>query len=353
MINKFCPLHPRAGGAEKNLEETFSRIGERTEVHLIAAMFPGAKREERHRNITITRLGSARSENIIRIHLLVPFLLRAHLRRLRPDVLVEDMSVVPFFSPWLCPAQKKVVLIHHLNGLQFFRSQRFPYALIGYLAEKLFLLSYRRETVVTVSGWMRNTLAAHGFTNLHVIKNGVDHKLIGMVKERSPVPMVLFLGRLENRKGPDLFLKTYSLVKRKVPNVRYVLAGQSFERFNVPGGVERLGAVTEERKRELLRTAWLCVAPSRIEGYGIVPLEAAATGTFVVGNDVEGLRESVRDGVTGTLIDCRDAERFAATIVSWLDEKKLRARESDCRAWAQAHNWDTSASATATLIESR
>ncbi len=343
VVNKFCPLHPRAGGAEKNLEEIFSRIGERADVHLIAAMFPGAKREERYRNITITRLGSARSENAIYIHLLMPFMLRAHLRRLKPDMLVEDVSVIPFFTPLFYPTQKKIIIIHHLNGGQFFRSQRFLYAAIGYLAERFFLLFYRKETVVTVSEWMSRALAHHGFSNVHVIKNGVDRELLSLPKARAASPTVLFLGRLENRKGADLLLATYPLVRRKVPDVRYVLAGQEFGRLVFPAGVEHLGFVPEEKKRRLLSGAWLCAVPSRIEGYGIVPLEASATGTFVIANDTEGLRESVKNGETGVLTNCSDTEAFARIIIEWLDKKKLLLKEDGGRAWARIHDWDVSA----------
>ncbi|OYV66627.1 MAG: hypothetical protein B7Z72_11015, partial [Gemmatimonadetes bacterium 21-71-4] len=158
VLNKFCPLHPMAGGAEKNLLELFSRIGATDEVTLLSAMFPGAPRTETYRNIRIVRFGSPRSENVIRIHLMLPFLARKYAKTLGADVIVEDMSVLPFFTPLVCARMKRVVLVHHLNGTQFFGSQKLPYAVIGYLAEKLFLLLYKKETVVTVSDWMTKTL---------------------------------------------------------------------------------------------------------------------------------------------------------------------------------------------------
>ncbi len=107
IINKFCPLHPKAGGAEKNLLEIFSRIGETHEVMLLSAMFPGAAQEETYRNIHICRIGSDRSENVIRIHIILFFLLGKYLKRLKPDILFEDVSVIPFFSPIFFRKQKK------------------------------------------------------------------------------------------------------------------------------------------------------------------------------------------------------------------------------------------------------
>lgn len=363
VVNKFCPLHPRAGGAEKNLEEIFSRIGERADVHLVAAMFPGAKREERYRNIAITRIGSAHSENVIRIHLLVPFVLRTYLRRLKPENLVEDVSVIPFFTPLLFPGQKKTVIVHALNGRHAFASQRFVYALIANIAEAFFLLLYRRERIIVVSEWMREALLRHGFRDVHKILNGVDRELRSVTKVYAPHPTVLFLGRLEGRKGADLFLKTYPLVRRAIPRVRYVVAGADFPfgsarikdalapwRQYPPEQIDFLGYVSEEEKRRLLAEAWLLAVPSRTEGYGITPLEANATGTFVIANNTEGLRESVKNGETGILTNCLDAEVFARTIIEWLDKEKLLAKEAGGRAWAAKHDWGTSAEEMGTLI---
>lgn len=352
VINKFCPLHPRAGGAEKHLLEIFSRIGERHDVRLLAAMFPGAKREEDYRNIRITRMGSPRSENIVRFHLLAPFLLRRFVREWKPDILVEDVSVLPFFAPLLCPREKRTVLIHHLNGAQFFRSQKLPYALAGYLAEKLFLLLYTRERVVTVSEWMTEALRARGFADVHKVLNGVDEDLLRIAKQYSPRPTLLFVGRMEYRKGYDLLLDTIPLVRARVPNVRYVFAGPIPIGFHPENkkGVTFLGRVSDEEKRALFAEAWLAVVPSRREGYGITPIEANATGTFVLGNNVDGLRESVQDSVTGVLCDCRIPEIFAQTITDWLDLGKLKSKENNCRAWAKQHSWKKSSEDIESLL---
>lgn len=339
IINKFCPRHPLAGGAEKHLEEIFSRIAARHEVHLLSAMFPGAAREERYRNIRIRRFGSAHTDNRVRIHLILPLLMRRYVARLGADVLVEDMSIVPFFSPLLCRNAKRIVLTHHLNGAQFFGSQKLPYAIVGYLAEKLFLLLYKKEMVVTVSEWMKQTLEAHGFTTVRTVLNGVDEELLAIKKDYATEPTVLFLGRVEHRKGVDLLLKTFPLVKMCIPNVRYVVAGRMTRPFPPMPGVTFTGHVSEEGKLKLLSRAWLCAVPSRREGYGIVPLEASATGTFVVANDTEGLREAVKNGETGVLTDCTDASAFARTLVGWLDVEKLKRKEPACRAWARKHRW--------------
>ncbi len=322
--------------------EIFSRIGKHHDVHLLSAMFPGAKQEEMYRNIHISRFGLPDSENIVRIHLLLPFLIKKYLKILTPDILFEDVSILPFFTPFFYPNQKKIIIIHNLNRVQFFKSQNFFYAVIGYLAESLFLLFYRKEKTIVVSEWMKQELLRHKFKNVHKVLNGVDEKLFTIEKDYIPAPMVLFLGRLENRKGIDLFLKTYPLVKNKVPAVKYVIAGREFQHYQHHPDIKFLDYVSEEEKQKLFSQTWVYVVPSRIEGYGISVIEANATGTFVIANTVEGLKESVVDGETGILTDCYNPQIFAEEIIYWLDLKKLRAKEKSCRRWAKRHGWQKS-----------
>jgi len=352
IINKYCPLHPQAGGAEINLKETFSRLGKKHQIYLLSAMFPGAERKQIYQNINIIRLGKKNSRNTIRIHFLIIFLLGYYLRKIKPDILYEDVSVIPFFTPIFHPHQNKIILIHNFNRQHFFKSQRFVFALIGYLAETFFIFLYKKQKVIVVSQWMEEKLKEYGFKEIKKILNGVDHSLISE-KKYFPEPAVLFLGRLEGRKGIDLFLKTYPLVKERIPQIRYFVAGNGFlyantnfslkeykQKYKSEKNIQFFGFVSEEKKKELFQSCWLYVAPSRIEGYGISVLEANATGTFVLANDVEGLRESVRNGQTGELINCENVKLFSQKIIFWLDKDKLVSKEEVCRQWAKFHDWN-------------
>ncbi|MFA6364929.1 MAG: glycosyltransferase family 4 protein [Candidatus Paceibacterota bacterium] len=367
VLNKFCPLHPSAGGAEKNLLELFSRLETRYEIYLLAAMFPGARRRELYRGITIIRIGSENSENIIRIHALIPFLLCRYLRELKPDILFEDISVLPFFTPLLSPHHKKIVMIHGFNRHYLLSSRRYLFAFISYITETLFLLLYRNELVITVSNWMKKELLLSRFTNVHTILNGVDENLFVLQKHYTPEPTVLFLGRLEERKGVDLFLATYALVRQSIPNVHYIIAGKDFSFGNArlhhiigqyktrytSDKISFLGFISDEQKNILLQKTWLSVMPSRTEGYGIAALEANATGTFVIANDVEGLQESVRQNESGVLIDCNNTELFAKTIIQWLAIQKLSEKQTTARTWAKNHSWDKSADSLEALMHTR
>ncbi len=357
IINKYGPKHPKVGGAEIRLKEIFKRLAKKHDIYLLTAMFPGAKRKELYKGINIIRLGKADSENTIRIHFLILFKLKYFLNKIKPDLLYEDVSVIPFFTPIFYPNQKKAVIIHNFNRSHFFKSQRFIFAIIGYIAEKMFSWFYKKEKLIVVSEWMKKELKRLHFTNITKILNGVDHSLIGQ-KKYSKNPTILFLGRLEGRKGIDYFLKTYPLVKKQAPNIKYLIAGgeflfaknnlslKDFKKANKSKDIRFLGYVSENKKKSLFQKSWLYVVPSRIEGYGISVLEANCTGTFVIGNNVKGLQESIKDNKTGKLIDCSKPKIFAQTLINWLNKEKLKTKEKECRKWAKFHNWDKAAKQT-------
>ncbi|MEX1013694.1 MAG: glycosyltransferase [Candidatus Paceibacterota bacterium] len=147
-------------------------------------------------------------------------------------------------------------------------------------------------------------------------------------------------------------------VEEKVPNIRYLIAGGEFlfAKTNHPlkslkdeyknNNVEFLGYVSEKKKKELFESCWLYVVPSRIEGYGISVIEANASGTFVIGNNVQGLKESIKHNKTGILVDCTDIEKLSNTIINWLNKEKLKKKENNCKEWAKKHDWNVSAKET-------
>ncbi len=118
--------------------------------------------------------------------------------------------------------------------------------------------------------------------------------------------------------------------------------------------VHLAGRVSEQEKSDLLHRSWLTVVPSQAEGWGITVMEASAAGVPTVAFDVPGLRDSVRDGVTGWLVPPQQA--LTATIAGALQELTDPARRrrvaGDCRRWADRFSWDASAERLAQVVRS-
>jgi glycosyltransferase involved in cell wall biosynthesis len=123
------------------------------------------------------------------------------------------------------------------------------------------------------------------------------------------VPVVLFVGRHEFQKGPDILIDAAPEILRDYPEVRFVFVGQGGMRRDlerrasergIGGSVSFLGFLSHLEYLEVLNSCDLVCIPSRNEPFGLVLLEAWSAGRPVVATGVGGLREniaSMRDGI--------------------------------------------------------
>lgn len=146
--------------------------------------------------------------------------------------------------------------------------------------------------------------------------------------------LVVCVGRVQPLKGQDLAVR----MLQHLPGAVLVLAGDATpgaERYleslhdlardlGVEGRVRHIGSLDREALAQLLDAADVVVVPSRTESFGLVPLEAAASGTPVVASRVGGLVESVIDGETGILVDGRDPMDWAQAVGSILEDDDLQ-----------------------------
>lgn len=168
-------------------------------------------------------------------------------------------------------------------------------------------------------------------------------------------PLLLFVGRLQRLKGPDVAIATLARVRRTIPGARLLIVGgpsgsgpgrlaaADLRRLaaeqGVTGAVEVLDARPQEELAALYRAADVVVVPSRSETFGLVALEAQACGTPVVGARVTGLEEVVGEG--GLLVAGHDPRDHAAAVVDLLRDGQRRAAAAEAGvAAAQAASWE-------------
>jgi glycosyltransferase involved in cell wall biosynthesis len=150
--------------------------------------------------------------------------------------------------------------------------------------------------------------------------------------------IVLFVGRLESRKGIDLLLQAADNFLSRDSSVHLVVAGRDIE-----GWTERaklliskssairthfLGEVDDATREKLLHAAHCVVFPSRYESFGLVPLEAFVHGVPVVATNAAAIPEVVLDNVCGLLFNPDDARSLADCICRLMLEPGLRDRLS-------------------------
>ena len=152
---------------------------------------------------------------------------------------------------------------------------------------------------------------------------------------------VLFVGRLEKRKGVETLFKAIPIVLEEVPDARFYIVGsdtnlasngRSYRKFLLQNldkkyhkNVRFVGYVDDNELKDFYRNCDIFVAPSLYESFGLIYLEAMAWGKPVIGCDVGGVPEIVEDGETGILIPPEDENALAGAIIKLKDEK-LRAK---------------------------
>ena len=202
-----------------------------------------------------------------------------------------------------------------------------------------------------IEPWMHNVHGriAHSYSALRligrhlggryrIIPSGVD---CAQFAEASPLPEyldgkrnILFLGRLEKRKGLPFLLEAYAKLKPEMPETRLIVVGgdgglrTACERYVVQNrlaDVVFVGYVSDEDRARYFKTADVYCAPNTgAESLGIVLLEAMAAGTPVVASWIEGFADLIRDEQEGLLSAPRDSEALAAALKRMLSDDGMR-----------------------------
>jgi len=112
------------------------------------------------------------------------------------------------------------------------------------------------------------------------------------------------------------------------------------------------GYVSERKKFELLSRAWILINPSYHEGWGLVNIEANAVGTPVLGYKVHGMKDSVKNGVTGILVAKGQYLNLAQEAVKLANDPKRYDRFSkSAKKWSRNFNWERATSESLSFIE--
>lgn len=163
-------------------------------------------------------------------------------------------------------------------------------------------------------------------------------------------PVILTVGRVDERKGQEQVLDAWPEIRRAVPDAEYRIVGagpgsgalaRRIEGEPSLAGVRFLGRVDDAELRDLYREASLFLLPSRRvagleEGLGLVFLEAALFGLPSVAGRVGGVSDAVLDGRTGILVDPENPAEIAAAAVRLLRDGPLR-HGMGRRAWKRVH----------------
>lgn len=204
------------------------------------------------------------------------------------------------------------------------------------LLKKLFA---RLDGRIAVSKPAAEFVSKHFPGTYEIIPNGVDTGHFS--PQVAPIDNfcdgklnILFVGRLEKRKGVDYLLKAYQRVKREVPRSRLIIVGPGtrlrgkYEKQVEQSGLKDVVFIGYTSRSELPRyykTADVFCSPAiGWESFGIVLLEAMAVGKPVVASNIAGYASLVTHGSEGLLVPPRNEESLAQALIALLTDESMR-----------------------------
>ncbi|MFT2817955.1 glycosyltransferase [Leifsonia sp. A12D58] len=232
-------------------------------------------------------------------------------------------------------------------------------------------LAHESDAIVAISEAEAETVVTRlggAVDRVVVVPPGVDSAVFHPVALHLPeaAPYALVAARLQPLKGLDLAIEAIAAVPEAV-RPELVISGDASADFDgyigelkalaarngIEDRVHFVGPQSRSNLATLMREARLVLVPSHSETYGLVALEAGASGVPVVAAASGGLREAVLDGVTGVVLESREPTAWADAITGILTQPELAARLSTAaREHAESMSWTKSAELLAHVYRS-
>lgn len=191
------------------------------------------------------------------------------------------------------------------------------------------------DVMTAVSNTATNYVKTLTDRKIHIIGNGIDltkyRPLEKPVKHKKKT--IFYVGRLEKRKGLKYLIEAFALLRDIHPNYELVIAGDGPERTrleyiiheNKIEGVTFLGYIDEKTKLKYLRESDLFCSPALYgESFGIVLLEAMASGCVTIAGNNTGYEGVLRDRGQLSIVDPRDTVEFARRLALLGNDDELR-----------------------------
>lgn len=345
---------PFPGGVTEHISHLYGCFTE--EGHDVRILAPSSRDDVEIAQPNVYRLGKTiipvpANQSVARLTLSLTLS-----RRVKQILDAERFDVVHLHEP-LVPALPLTVLrFSKTTNVATFHVSRESY--FGYVYAKPLLKRFMRK----LHGRIAVSAAAHGFVHQYfpgdyrIIPNGID-----VEKYERPYPPLpelrdgkinlLFVGRLEKRKGLTYLLRALPLVKYHFPSLRLIVVGgfdqdqlQEYRDFVADAGLSDVvfkGFVSDEEKIRYYQNCDVFCSPAiGRESQGVILLEAMAAGKPVIASAIDGYRTVVRHEQDGLLVPPADDAALAVGLCRLLSDEPFRRRLAAAgSAKVQAYSW--------------
>lgn len=259
----------------------------------------------------------------------------------------QQFDIIHFHEPWVPVLSRQILTRSAAINIATFHAA-LPDHLMTRTIEKVVtpytrsILSYL-DVMTAVSPAATSYVRSLSSRNIHIIANGIDLTKYKKANNFAPKNKTIFyVGRLEKRKGLKYLLEAFALLQKVHPEFNLVIAGngpdkeklQSFVKDNKIENVEFLGYIEDEVKFKYLQESAIFCSPALYgESFGIVLLEAMASGCTVVAGNNSGYEGVMRGTGQVSLVNPKDTVEFARRLATLGLDEPLR---KTWQTWADA-----------------
>ncbi len=261
----------------------------------------------------------------------------------------EQFEILHFHEPWVPVLSRQILSRSRAVNVATFHA-KLPETIVSRTMAKV-ITPYTKPLLRHIDAFTAVSDAAAEYVlsladvDINIIPNGINIKYFRKPAATKPVKnklkTVLFIGRLESRKGVKYLLEAFAELQQRNGDVQLLIAGDGPDREKLEQQardlqlqhVKFLGYIDEATKLELLHTADLFCSPAVFgESFGIVLLEAMASGLVTVAGDNPGYASVMQDLGKLSLINPKDTSLFSHRLQLLLCDEDLRAL---WRKWAK------------------
>lgn len=337
--------HPLSGGAETVSGEIMKRlVRDGHEVKVITAHYPGSSTHEIQSSIEIYRTG-----NRYTVYSKARLLYKRSLSTW-PDVIIDEMNTIAFGSGLYSKA-KNIMLCYQLAREVWLYQMIPPLSWIGYIIEPFMLrrLSNAYSTVLTESSSTKKDLERYHFKNIQTFRIGMAIKPVETLNGPKKSRTILSLGAIRPMKRTFEAVKAFELARDQDSSLTMTLAGNNSGAYAKKvmryitssrhvDAITIRGHVSADERIDLMRKAVLILVTSIKEGWGLTVTEANSQGTPAIAYNVDGLRDSVIDNETGSLVPSGNYQAMAKEIINLISKKK-QYEDLRLKAWRWSHDF--------------
>ncbi len=259
----------------------------------------------------------------------------------------EEYDILHFHEPWVPILSRQLLVKSKAVNIATFHA-RLPDSVMTRTIERV-ITPYTKSIVKYLDRLTAVSPAAAQYIEsltskpITIIPNGIDLKKYKTQSKPTPTKNILYIGRLERRKGLKYLLLAFKLLLENYPDVHLIIAGdgsdrlklEAFTKDNKINNVSFMGYVDEDEKLRLLAQSTLfCSAALYGESFGIVLLEAMASNVVTVAGNNPGYSTVLSGRGAISLVNPKDTVEFARRLDLMLNDGDLRKL---WQSWAAKH----------------